>query len=227
MQDYSGDVQSFRVCKKNTWTAKVTQEKFLSPHLQEYKQMKCQNYYDYASVLSWVVDFMAAFAICNAVLLPRSANCDWIDNRKLWSWQLQLAAGQYGTGNFICSPLFFFIDGECAWRQKYISIYSMQHIWLCSAWSWTIFTDVWYASHCLLHWTNDKWCSGIDTTKQRAVCCAQVKVVLKLQCKVEVMSSEVGSVCLKPIGLKAMRRIPFEGQECAMLENLWGSQSKV
>lgn len=151
MQDYSGDVQSFRVCKKNTWTAKVTQEKFLSPHLQEYKQMKCQNYYDYASVLSWVVDFMAAFAICNAVLLPRSANCDWIDNRKLWSWQLQLAAGQYGTGNFICSPLFFFIDGECAWRQKYISIYSMQHIWLCSAWSWTIFTDVWYASHCLLH----------------------------------------------------------------------------
>ena len=109
MQDYSGDVQSFRVCKKNTWTAKVTQEKFLSPHLQEYKQMKCQNYYDYASVLSWVVDFMAAFAICNAVLLPRSANCDWIDNRKLWSWQLQLAAGQYGTGNFICSPLFFFL----------------------------------------------------------------------------------------------------------------------
>ena len=143
-----------------------------------------------------------------------------VDN---YSWQ----QGSMEPGISYAVLYFFFLDGECAWRQKYISIYSMQHIWLCSAWSWTIFTDVWYASHCLLHWTNDKWCSGIDTTKQRAVCCAQVKVVLKLQCKVEVMSSEVGSVCLKPIGLKAMRRIPFEGQECAMLENLWGSQSKV
>lgn len=168
-------------------------------------------------------------SVCN---MQRSA---FTTISELWlNWQqkvvkLTITVGSRAVWNreFHMQSFIFFIDGECAWRQKYISIYSMQHIWLCSAWSWTIFTDVWYASHCLLHWTNDKWCSGIDTTKQRAVCCAQVKVVLKLQCKVEVMSSEVGSVCLKPIGLKAMRRIPFEGQECAMLENLWGSQSKV